>query len=551
MIPFDRTTSATAERAEQAALGPRFAMWFPAAILAVGFLARLYEAWAYFLDPDEALHALLSNQSSLGMAYKAAGTLAHPPLLILLLYYWHGLGHSGLMLRIPSVLAGTGCCWFAYLWLKEVTDKSTALLGLILAAFAPAMIALSAEVRQYALLLFFMSACLYLSERAVRRDSKPLMVLFSLSLYGALLSHYSSLFLAVTLGVYMLARLRPYRERRTLFVVWGSGQAGGIALSAFLVTNHLVRLRQAGMMNVDFDTYLRRSIFRPGERNVFSFLTVQTLRLFTQLFSHGIVGSLMLLAFLGGILWLLRKNKKKISCETGPTSCELVLLLLLGFVINCGAALAGQYPYGGTRHSASLFLFAVTGASIGLASWRWFSGSGMRVAVTIALLLCNIFPAPPPPIRARNQKLSLMQDAVSAFRQSAAPGSVVIADYESGLLFGHYVCGHGVVQIFPPLRLFPRGDCGAYSVLATTPEHWKFYAGDFPEQLAGMIEKYGLPRRSKIWFFNAGWIEDSAPGLRGELRALGCAEPAKFGENIMFCEVEVPKHGERARDSNH
>src|SRR5690348_1068867 len=60
-------------------------------VLAVDFVARLTHAWQYFLDPDEALHNLLAAQSSLSLAYKAALTNAHPPLLILVLYYWRAL----------------------------------------------------------------------------------------------------------------------------------------------------------------------------------------------------------------------------------------------------------------------------------------------------------------------------------------------------------------------------------------------------------------------------------------------------------------------------
>src|SRR5208283_1211641 len=96
--------------------------WLPPSVLAMSLLARLYEAWAYFFNPDEALHNLLASQSSLSLAYKAALTNAHPPLLILVLYYWRWLGQSELMLRMPLVLAGTACCWIMFQWLKLITD---------------------------------------------------------------------------------------------------------------------------------------------------------------------------------------------------------------------------------------------------------------------------------------------------------------------------------------------------------------------------------------------------------------------------------------------
>ena len=80
----------------------------PLLVLAGGLLARLYEAWAYFLNPDEALHNLLASQTSLVLSYKAALTNAHPPLLIFVLYYWRLLGQSELMLALALGFGGDG-----------------------------------------------------------------------------------------------------------------------------------------------------------------------------------------------------------------------------------------------------------------------------------------------------------------------------------------------------------------------------------------------------------------------------------------------------------
>src|SRR5690348_1350738 len=72
-------------------------------VVLVGFLARLWAASGIFLNPDEALHFRLANQPSLALAYAQSATAAHPPLLILLLYYWRALGTSDIWLRLPSV----------------------------------------------------------------------------------------------------------------------------------------------------------------------------------------------------------------------------------------------------------------------------------------------------------------------------------------------------------------------------------------------------------------------------------------------------------------
>jgi hypothetical protein len=506
----------------------------PAALLA-GFIARLVQAKEYFFNPDEALHYLLASQPSVGLAYKAALTNAHPPLLILILYYWRALGHSELFLRMPSVLAGTACCWLAYEWLKLVADRSTAVTGLLLFALAPSLIGLSAELRQYALLLFFMAGCLYLSERAIRDDSIPEMLLFSLSLYGALLTHYSSLIFALTLGVYMLVRLYPNGKHKQLVAVWGAGQIGALALTAYYLITHVARLRQSGMAQGIADTWLRKSIFHPGENHVAWFAVTQTLRVFTYLLSHGVGGTVALAAFLAGMVSLVKRP----SLGRRPASRELALLLGLPFVVNCGVALGGLYPYGGTRHNAFLALFGLSGVGIGLAGWKPRRNWIRPVSIFMCLLLCNFFPAPPPQIKARNHRRILMEAAVDSLQKSATPGSILFADYQSGLLLGYYLCGHDVVQTFPPFQPFKGNQCGPYTAITARPQEWKFYASDLPEQLARMAQTYNLAPGTKLWVFDAGWITDSAPALRKELRELGCSAPQTFGENIFSCQIVV------------
>lgn len=508
----------------------------PLVILIAGFGARLFEAWRYFLNPDEALHYLLASQSSLSLTYKAALTNAHPPLLILVIHYWRLLGQSELVLRLPSVLAGTACCWLTYLWLRRIVDRSTAFVGLLLLALSPTMIHLSAEVRQYALLLFFISACLYCSEQAFKRKSAAWMALFCLALYGALLVHYSSFIFALVMGFYMLVRLYPYTSRAQLFTIWAAGQIGGVALAAYYYLTHVVPLSKTNMVQGGYDTYLRKSVYHAGETNVVKFAATQTLRVFTLLLSHGFLGTLALLAFLIGFVLLLR-NKVSLN-EEGPTARQVALLLGLPFLVNYAAALAGQYPYGATRHAAFLTIFAASGVAIGLSAWRPSRVWIKPLLVALALVFCNLFPAPPPAIRPRNQTRILMERAVDALRESAPPGATIVAAYQSGLLLGYYGCGHGVVQVFPPFRQFAEADCDGYRVITTIPSTWKFYANDLPDELSAIAKTYNLASGTKVWLFDAGWISDSAPALIHD-RRVGCSAARSFGDDIFICELTI------------
>jgi len=142
-----------------------------AVLIVAGLAVRLFQAEYRFLNADEALHYLLSVQTSFAATYRASLTTAHPPLLIIFLHYWGMLGHSELFLRLPCVIAGVLFCWIVFCWLHRVTNSSTAVIGLTLLLFSPSLIQLSAEVRQYSFLLLFCATALYCLERAIAEDS--------------------------------------------------------------------------------------------------------------------------------------------------------------------------------------------------------------------------------------------------------------------------------------------------------------------------------------------------------------------------------------------
>jgi hypothetical protein len=507
--------------------------FLPAALLVAGFLLRVIPAARTFLNPDEALHYSLASQPSFSLAYQAASTQAHPPLLILLLYFWRALGHSELWLRVPSLVAGTAFCWIAFRWLEKVTDRSTALAGLLLFSFAPSLILLSAEIRQYALLLFFLGACLYLAEVAVQNNAPLSMLLFSFALYGALLSHYSAFLFAFVIGVYMLGRLYPYRYKWGAVAVWAAGQAGALAICFLLFRTHLSHFTGGGLAH-DMDTWLRKSFFHPGEESLPIYILVQTLRVFTNLFSQGVVGTAAFLVFLVGLVILVRR--KHPIAPSGPTPRLLGLLIGLPFVLNCALGIAGKYPYAGTRHNSFLAPFAIAGMSMALAAWKPSWQRSKLLLLLTAMAACHLFPAPGPPIRPRNQSKNLIDHAAEFVRRSAQPNSILFADTQSALLLGYYVCGHPVVDLLDS-RPFPKSDCGRSQAIAS--RIWAFGPSDFSSELHGMVETWRLAPQTEVWLFSAGWLSDTAPQFHRELRNYGCSTPTRFGDNILVCEIGV------------
>ncbi|HVI04617.1 MAG TPA: glycosyltransferase family 39 protein, partial [Sphingomicrobium sp.] len=260
-----------------------------AVLIVAAFVWRLLSAHSRFLNADEAMHYLLARQPSFMDAYRASLGTAHPPLLIILLYYWTRISSTEFFLRFPSVIAGTASGWFLYRWLRLVRDRGTALIAMALLLFSPALIYTSAEVRQYALALGFMSAALYLLERALMANSALLMLASAVSLYLALWTHYSALIFAASIAVYGLVRIASAHSNLPVIAVWSLSQAGAAGIATFLWKTHIGLIRHRSLIQDVAESYLRSSLFHPRQENVFVFLLGSNLRLFHFLFSQGAV----------------------------------------------------------------------------------------------------------------------------------------------------------------------------------------------------------------------------------------------------------------------
>ena len=275
------------------------------AIVAAGFVLRLLAASRSYLNPDEALHYLLLNQYSVFLAYKASLTNAHPPLIYVLLYFWRFLGRSELMLRLPSVFAGTAFCWLAFKWVERILGKTSALIAIILATFSPALIALSAEVREYALLLCFIAAALTFHEGAFEEKSSAKMWLFNCFLYLAIVTHYSAVFFTISMGIYTIARIAERGIPRNVIAVWASGQAGALAIYGFLYVTHVSRIKESiASWAMPYD----QAYFRIDRESIFTFTWEHTLDIFLFLFEQEYIADVILAAFIAGVIILFTRD---------------------------------------------------------------------------------------------------------------------------------------------------------------------------------------------------------------------------------------------------
>ncbi|HXT86974.1 MAG TPA: glycosyltransferase family 39 protein [Verrucomicrobiae bacterium] len=513
--------------------------------LAAGFILRLSIARSRYLVADEALDYLLVNQPSFLEAYRASLTNAHPPLYYFVLYYMRSLGTSELMLRLPSVLAGTLTPWFAFLWLKRL-GRVTAFVALLLLTFAPALIAFSTEMRPYALLLLFLAAALWSLDRAFEKNSFWEMLLFGLFLCLANLTQYSAMWATVAMDIYALARIFSGDLRKTAIFGWITSQACTLMVLGFLWVTHISRMYHDAIRSVAEDGWLRAEYFQAGE-NVFHFALRATEHAFFYLltrqkeisltlapYSVAIVLAIVLL-FVFGVAPLLIKpaGDVKISIRSARIFGALILL---PFLIGCAGALLRLYPYGGSRHVAYLAPFAAAGIASGIVwlSRRTFS---IAVAATLALLLvCAWRVEPLSYISPADQASKQMAQALAYIHETVPRGGIVVVDYNSSLVLRYYLCPDERNSVRTFENEINQFGCAQYRMARARGYDWAFTSENLGPILAGMERQFGWQHEQPIWLVQAAEMRFDSKVLA----RFGAKNSKEFGLNVSVTRLRAP-----------
>jgi hypothetical protein len=496
------------------------------AVTAAGLVLRITHAIPGFLNPDEAMHWEYSNQPSLMALLRANVTNAHPPLCYIIIYFWRVLGTSDFMLRLPSVLAGAAFLWMAFLWLKRVFGQTVGVIGITLLVFAPEMVYLSAEVREYSTLLFFMASALYFLELSIGERSLWKMALFSLTMVLAVLTHYSAIWFALIVAAYTLYRMIRDRSPARVAVAWVIGQAAVAAVLLWLYAMYLSKLRGGPIEQFAKDTWLWGSYFHPGKQAFVAFSVGQTVALFRYLFSSPGVGVVALAFFFASVVllsvrgvWLGTQSEMSDDSVTSPRPRgrrELGLLLILPVLVTWLAAITGFYPYGGSRHAAWLVLFVYAGVSLFLASLARRRLSLVLLAAAVLIPLwwkTKTFPASSQYIQNKDQRRELMLGAIDYVRGAVPSGGIIYCCYQTEVLLRRYLSR----DCMPPLRTPPVGftelECGEYRLVRPDEAGWTFAPETFGDGFRRMTRAYGIERGELVCVVDAGWGENLADGL--------------------------------------
>jgi hypothetical protein len=534
--------------ADSAALGtlinPKWDRWFDsypdktaATIVAVGFILRLWLAHATFFNADEAWHYATSLQHSLREAWQASLSLYHPPLLIFLLYFWHKLGNSDLFVRLPCVISGTVFCWFYYKWLKLVCGYQAALVGVLLVSLLSTMVGISADLRQYPLMLMFLAAGAYFLEKALRTNSSQQMLLSGLFLLLAMLSHYSGFLAAAALGLYMLCQIACALVSRKLLLAWIPAQITGIALAWFFYSVQISKLA-AGRGNESArlmaNWYLPQFYYHPGHDHLISFLIKGTFGIFRFAFAWVVVGHIATLLFFAGLVFLLRRRTREARLTA--------FLLLSPFVVSWIAAALGVYPFGRTRHSIFVAIFGLAGVSVAI-SELFRQKAGRMLGTTVAvIILCQIFGTQPwlDMLPLADRRHELMDNAMQLVRAQVSDNDVVYLDKATEYQVRRYLCPPEALSPDRTIAGFESFQCGGVRVVSSFPNDDAVIAVTFPQKWKEMTRAFGLPAGSRVWVVEGGWISNFAEQLQTRYPALPILEIHHFGRYLEVFNLRVP-----------
>jgi Dolichyl-phosphate-mannose-protein mannosyltransferase len=516
----------------------RHAAFVTLVVLAAGFLLRLRAASSGYLHPDEAYFYILADQPSLGATYKLALHDPHPPLFCFLLHFLRVLGHSELILRLPSVLAGTFLPCFGYKWLRTIFGARTGWIGMLLLTFSPPMITQSVQVRQYALLVFFLVAALYFLERALGEDSLSKMALFSLFLLLAIATHYSTPWFVIVSGVYAFGRIRRAPPSRAVTRTLLGSMAAAAALIQFFFVTHVAKLATSGLTAWMVNTsWLSALYFHPAKTSAVKFVAAHSVWFFQYLFGQAAVGFAMLAAFLIAASLLL-DPKLPLPGKAPPRL--LAVLVLLPFLIASGAGLARLYPYGPVREDLWLLPFAIAGVSYGLGQLGGRRRAWPALGLAGLVVFSGLYAVPTgiqlPPNLSRN----IFEAPLSYIRQAIPEHRPVLTDLSTMLTLGYYLCDDEGFPLLPALQGFAEYRCGGYRFLVSPQQ--TFTPANFPGEVEQAAKTYRLDPGQSLWVVHAAWAENSLGKVIPSLPEFRLPTHQTFGDISIF-QVVIPQPG--------
>jgi hypothetical protein len=358
--------------------------------------------------------------------------------------------------------------------------------------------------------------------------------LHALLLGCAVLTDYSALWAVIALGVYSFIRGLRHRPSRTFWSVWLAGQTGLLGAALYLYRASVVQVHGTEFESWVRDVMLRKWYFHPGEERLWYFPVKATLGLMQYTFTWRAAPWVALALMLLGLALIIARG---VRGNPGPPARLPALLLGLPFVLVCAAALAGRFPYGGSRHSYFLvpFVLAIVAYAVSELCRR-----RTRIVIAVLLLLVPTWkllgrPTPGWFHWRSQQRRELLLAGLSAIRASVPKGGLLYSDTQTQLMLRHYL-GDRRVDIDSDRLGYTEYVCGNWRSVAMLA--WGCTADSFVREYRRMTEVYGLRPRDTVWVFASGWGENVGARIKRDLD-LPVAGLREYGRNVCLFPVVV------------
>jgi len=217
----------------------------------------------------------------------------------------------------------------------------------------------------------------------------------------------------------------------------------------------------------------------------------------------------------------------------------VAVLCLTPFLIAAMAAWLHMYPYGRSRHTAILSLFAAAGTGIAVdrflqTRYSWI----VKAAGPILLLAAAVHVYPKISHLRQVQRREAMIAAVDYVREAVPPGQALLADRKTAFLLNYYFCGERMAGPNSTLTFKEMDICG-YRIHAGD---WSHSSAAFGDRLADFRKTYGIQWGQPVWVADFGFELSVLEELLKVPETFSIIEPRRFtGSAALFRIAETSK----------
>jgi 4-amino-4-deoxy-L-arabinose transferase-like glycosyltransferase len=198
-----------------------------ALVTVIGLAIRLVIADSALVGDEVSTYWVVTTHTAHGVISTVHGDAEiTPPLNFLAAWVTTQLGHAPLLVRAPSLIAGTASIPLVYLLGLRTVGRPAAVVASVLTALSPFMIVFSAEARGYGLMMFLVVGSTLAMLLAIDDHRSRWWILYAVCSCAAAYTHYTSVF-PLAAQLVWLTWYHPEARKPALF-------ANLAALAAFL-----------------------------------------------------------------------------------------------------------------------------------------------------------------------------------------------------------------------------------------------------------------------------------------------------------------------------